>query len=309
MEKRVPVPWWILVTLLSLPTLPAAAQDPGNGPLLLELPSSTAAAAMGGAFQTSGTSSDALFMSPGVLHGARGFSGALQRYGSDATLLTLSAATGWWSGGVALGVRALEFGATSRDLRDLTGHPGVLQAAGPVAVGELAATVGYGRRIGPVASGVAVGYVTQRVDGEANSTFHVDVGLATEVGPLTVGLSVHDLGPELPLGEEGLPLPHRGTAAAAFRGWAVGPLDLGAAASTSLLSDGTVTGGGGIEVAYWPVVGRTFIARAGVRAVPEGPGEALSFGAAFEGDDVVLEWAYRGFGGLDGTHRIGLGFR
>ena len=90
----------------------------------------------------------------------------------------------------------------------------------------------------------------------------------------------------------------------------LGPLDVGLAGHLSYASEETVYGGG-LELGYWPISGRTFVARIGVQNAPEGSAaDPFTFGFAFWGDDLVLEWAYQGFGDLDvGTHRFGVRWR
>lgn len=300
----------ILLPALTLAATPALdAQTPDRGPLLLELPSSTAELAMGGAFYVSETSSDAVFVSPGVLDRSRGISAALQRYGSRTTLASLSGAAEWWGGGVALGLRSVGFGAASEAPEDLTGDPAAVYAAGPVAVHQLAATAGYGRRLMGIRWGATASLVEQRVGGERDATVAFDLGAAADVGPLTLAVSGHHLGAAMDVGSGTLALPHRGRLAASFRDHALGPLDLGAAGVVSILADGSVRPGAGLEAAYWPVVGRTFIARVGVRDTGESSASAVTFGLAFEGDDIVVEYAREGLDGLDAAHRLGIGFR
>ncbi|MGY8779079.1 MAG: hypothetical protein ACKVIN_13285, partial [Longimicrobiales bacterium] len=94
-------------------------------------------------------------------------------------------------------------------------------------------------------------------------------------------------------------------------GQQVGIFDLGYAANLGF-GDDAVTYGGGVEIGYWPVQGRTFVARAGFQSVP-GDSEAKPFttGLAFWGDEIMIEWAFRPFGGADegGSHRFGLRWR
>ena len=52
------------------------------------------------------------------------------------------------------------------------------------------------------------------------------------------------------------------------------------------------------------------MARAGVHRVPEGVGSPFTFGFAYWGDSLVLEWAYQRFGDLgEATHRFGVRWR
>jgi len=108
---------------------------------------------------------------------------------------------------------------------------------------------------------------------------------------------------------ETLSLPWEVTPGASFSGRPVGPVDLGATAEVAFRADGEAIPAGGIEVAWWPVVGRTFVGRVGFRRVPEGGGDEVGFGAAFYGDAFGLEYAYRGLAGSRATHRIGIRWR
>jgi hypothetical protein len=65
-------------------------------------------------------------------------------------------------------------------------------------------------------------------------------------------------------------------------------------------------------VGYWPVRGRTFVGRLGAQVVPEGSDASpFTFGFAFWGDDLVVEWAFQPFDGApeSGTHRFSIGWR
>lgn len=297
----------LLAALLGSP-LPLRAQvSSEHGILVLELPASTAAQAMGNAPRLSRGPSSALFYNPGLLPRARGLAGSLQRYGARATLLDLTGATEWWHGGVGLGLRALTYEAPA------TGRPAEREAdlytRGPEGVSELAATVGYGRRVGALALGATGTLLEQRVGGERDAGLAVALGAVVGAGPLDLGIAVRNLGPKLELGGRSLDLPHRTELNASSRSLEVGPLDLTASGSVVRLADGEVIPALGVEVGYWPVVGRTFLVRGGIRRVPDGPADELSFGAAFQGDAIVLEYAYRGFDGHDGAHRLGIGWR
>ncbi len=85
---------------------------------------------------------------------------------------------------------------------------------------------------------------------------------------------------------------------------------MGLSGALTRRDDGELLAGAGLEVGYWPINGRTFVARIGVERVPEGEASPLTLGFAFWGDDLVLEWAFRDFGTLgEGTHRFGVRWR
>jgi len=64
-----------------------------------------------------------------------------------------------------------------------------------------------------------------------------------------------------------------------------------------------------VELGYWPIQGRTFIARVGAQNVPEGEASPLSLGGSFRGDRIVLDYAFRPVDGFDDLHVITVGWR
>ena len=70
--------------------------------------------------------------------------------------------------------------------------------------------------------------------------------------------------------------------------------------------------GGGVELGYYPIQGRTFVARLGFQDVPEDSEAApVTMGFAFWADDLTIEWAFRPVSDADegGTHRFGVRWR
>jgi hypothetical protein len=120
---------------------------------------------------------------------------------------------------------------------------------------------------------------------------------------------VRNLGPERSLDGVDVRLPTDVTLGWGGYGRPLGPLDLGAAAALGRRADGEVVFGGGLELGYWPVQGRTFVARVGVRNVPEGEASPVTFGGSFWGDRLVLEYAFQPVDDADGLHRVTLGWR
>lgn len=288
----------------------ATAQDAGSLPLVQQLPNSTRAMAMGDAYAMSSGHADALFYHPGLLGSASGMGLELQRWGSSTSAATMSAAFSFLGGGVGIGLRSLQYGAAD-GARPAPGGQDHLFTLGDAPVSERIATVGYARpAFWGLDLGVALDFVDERVDGAKQSVVMVDVGLSGDIGPVTVGLTFADIG-EKPI-VEARQGPGRLLLGAGAYGKQVGPFDMGFAASIGADGD-RLAFGGGLEAGYWPVQGRTFVARLGFEDVPEGS-EALplTMGLAFQGDDVTVEWAYRpyGDGAPDGgTHRLALRWR
>lgn len=107
-----------------------------------------------------------------------------------------------------------------------------------------------------------------------------------------------------------VPLPTRFTLGASSRSAPVGPLDVAFSSSLSYRLEGDVVPALGLELGYWPVTGRTFVGRIGYRylsndfsAIP------FTFGGAFLGDDIALEYAFQAYDTGDPSHSFSIGWR
>ena len=181
---------------------------------------------------------------------------------------------------------------------------------GSVPVSERVATLGYARGIPfDLDLGVSANLVDERVGTSRQSVLLFDVSVAREVGPVVLGVTAHDIGdkPVLDTGAK----PTRVVIGAGNYGEQLGILDIGYTATVGFSED-EVTYGGGVEVGYWPIQGRTFVARVGFQNVPDGSEAApVTTGFAFWGDNVTVEWAFRPFSDAEegGTHRFGVRWR
>jgi len=282
------------------------AQSGGVHPDVRSLPASTRAMALGGAYMMNSGHADALFYHPALLVDAGGFGLDLQAWGNGSTSAAASAAMAWYGGGIGIGLQTLQFGSPPSGASDL--EDGLFDD-GSTAVAEHVATVGYAHSLFGVRVGVAAKLVQERIGATESSALLADVGAAHRLGPLTVGLTVQDVGNEPLDGKDGIDFGRVVLGAGAY-GRQVGIFDVGVTGAVSYADDETLAGAG-LEIGYWPITGRTFVARVGVQSVPAGSdGSPVTFGFAFWGDDLVLEWAYRRFGALDeGTHRFGVRWR
>ena len=296
-----------LLTLLA----PAAAlgQVRGALPKVFTLPASTRAMALGNAYQPTARHSDGLFYNPALLVGSTGFGLDVQQWSSTSSSSSVSSVVTWFGGGAGVGLQVVHYDLPSATVPDGQDH---LFSGGPVAVSERVASLGYAHEVFGVDVGVAGKLAEMRVGGARSRVALVDVGVARGVGPVVVGLAVQDLGDRPFAGEEsdedgGEHETPRIVLGAGAYGAPVGIFDVGFSAAVSR-SEARTMAGGGLEVGYWPVTGRTFLARVGVQSVPEGSeASPFTFGLAFWGDDLRLEWAYQDFGGgASGTHRFGV---
>jgi len=292
-----------LIGTLALTPSAARAQDLGTLPKLLTLPASTRAMALGGAYQPTARHSDGVFYNPALVNGSTGMGVDVQQWGREASAAAASAALPWFGGSVAVGLQTLQFGIQGAVVPDDEDH---LFNAGSAAVSERLATAAYARRFLGVEWGIAGKLAEERIGGARSTVAMMDVGAAKGLDPVMVGISAMDLGGRPFDGKDGLGVP-RVVAGAGAYGQPVGIFDVGFAAALAWTED-RASVGGGVELGYWPINGRTFVARVGAQSPPDGSDASpFTFGFAFWGDDLRLEWAYQDFGGgRSGTHRFGV---
>lgn len=299
----------VAVLITALLSTGAGAQVRENAPLLLQLPGSTRALGLGDAYHLASTDNDAIFYHPGLIDGARGAGASLAFY-ERATLATLSAGAEFWGGGMSFGVQSLSYSARNRISGAFALGEAGLGEAGGFNTSEMVLSAGYGRVIKGFRVGVVGKYIELRVSGERDTRVAGDLGIARRIGFITAGFAAQNLGaaPQLE-GEDDLHLPTMFTLGASTQTTPLGPLDVGAAASVSRWEDGTVVPHAGIEVAYWPVQGRTFIGRIGVRYIDDSDVRPLTLGAGFAGDRINIDYAVQNFDDARAVHRVGLRLR
>ena len=275
-------PWTALALVLVVTTAPLKGQTREYGPVILRLPASTSALAMGGAFQLTGGRSDAVFYNPALLAAASGFGLDGQTFDSKSNYLALSAATEWWGGDVGVGLQTLSYSTDATDGRAVASGEIDLLTGGANASTEFVATVGYAQEVASLEWGIAAKTVEHRLGGGKDVALAADLGVSVELGDIRLGLAAQNLGSDLQWGGVSVDLARRVT--------------LGAS-------------GQGSEVAWWPIRGRTFTGWAGVRRVEDGPADEFTFGGAFHGDALGIEYAYQGFDSFGGAHRLGISWR
>lgn len=289
------------------------AQTRGPGPILLLLPGSTRALAMGETYLTMAADPEAIFINPALLQNARGIAGSLQRYGSASTLSSLTTAT---DVGFGFGVQILEYAPVIITAVEEIGSPYGLSERGPAAAGEVVASIGYMRTFfEKVRLGVAGKWAQHWGAGFSEGVPALDIG--TTVNPfnwLGLALGVQNLGGNLEVGQLEYDLPTRYTVYASTRSRAVGPLDVSLAARAGLNENENLTGGLGAEVGYWPFSGLNFYARAGGRfgrigTAGEVEQSRITAGGGMTFRRVSLDYAWEPFSEAADAHRIGLRFR
>ena len=283
-----------------------------KGPVVLDLPASTRSMAMGNAFQLADPTSDVLFYNPSLLSGPTTFEMARQTFGHNSSLTQMSAKTEWWKGGIGIGIQSLTYADDfNYSLPSIvTQSEYELFQDGRNRISESVATAGYSMSLAGLDWGISTKAIEQGAGGSRNQSFAFDFGGSGQLGIFTFGLAHQNLGRKLRIGNSQMTLKNRTTLGAAFNDWILGPLDVGGSAALSKHSDGSITQSIGGEISWWPVVGRTFTARFGVRNnEQEFRSAVLTFGIAFRGDAFGLDYASNEIEGAGHSHRLSISWR
>ncbi|MDE2142153.1 MAG: PorV/PorQ family protein [Elusimicrobia bacterium] len=188
-----------------------------TGAAFLRDPFGARTAAMGGTLAASSQGAESLFLNPAALARMEPESPSEVSVGYDA--LVESAYQGSAAYARPLGRDgALAAGFVDQSQSAQTTYDALGNANGSFTPMDLAAGVGYARRVGPVAIGAGVKAIRSTLSTLHGTTGAVDFGvLARHVtdlgeGPLDVGGAVSNLGPPLKLGSTADPLPLRARA-------------------------------------------------------------------------------------------------
>ena len=300
----------VFSTALLLPT-GLTAQSGDLGPILLRLPASVRALAMGNV-AVAGRDDDVLFYNPAQLVAARGTSVSMEQFSSTAHTGSLSTVIRFNSGGVAIGATMAEFDSP------LAAYPVAradLVSGGPVLGSSGSLVIGAAQVIKSIRIGGAAKFVDERIGPTRSARGVFDVGLGRDFFGYAFGLAVQNIGasfePTTPPGSEfirrGSRMPLRSTFGA-MRGWNTTTFDFTATAAVSVLRDGFVVPAGGAEMFYSWLSGYTVVVRAGGRRPETGEGP-LTAGAGLTVDRLSLDYAVETLSGSRFGHRIGLRIR
>jgi hypothetical protein len=291
---------FVLWVLGAVPT--TAAQE--TAPLVLRIPASARAAAVGDGF-AAGRGSDVLFYHPAQIGLATGLSASVARYASAATAASVATSSTLGLITVGVGVQWLDYG--SNPARFPT-PPGDLTVSGETSQ-SLAATAAAAFRLRGLRFGVAAKYVEERLPDVRPSGAAFDVGVARELGRIPVAFVAQNLGGHLEDGGTSAPLPRRLVLGVATPRWPIHTwFDLSAIAALSWERESRLSPSGGVELTWVPLDGYSVAARIGARRVEGGPRSRrpVTFGAGIGFDRLSLDYAYEGYSGAGGGHRFGI---
>jgi hypothetical protein len=294
--------------------LPAALQGQ-NAAIVLELPASPRALALGGAVTAVGRDDALLFYNPAQLATLGGLSASisLQRYLESTTLAALSAAARLGPGVLGIGIQSLSYGSIDEIIPDCVnfgcerGEP----TGATASAGDLAATAGYALRVRGARIGGAAKVVRQSIAGESGTTGAIDVGAAVDLlRHLTVAAAVQNLGGTMTVAGSSGPLPRtvRGGVALAVERNQVALL---LSSDVAQVRDGDARLSGGLELTWRAARAISLVGRAGAAQRANGAdARAATFGGALQLGRFAVDYAYQGFETLgSSSHRVGIGYR
>ena len=307
---RSPIVLPVLACVLSLRAL---AQAPETGPLVLLLPASTRAMAVGNAW-VAGRDEDVIFYNPAQLIGARpGVHLSLARYGSASTLGAMAGvyAAGPLSLTLGWGVQILDFATRPGEAYPFV--PAILGTRGTREALSMLATVGGAVTWKNFRGGIAVKYAADRVGtpsisagGVSSSryeTFLSDFGLSHNLLRGVAALAVQNVGRGWVEGSRRIQVPLQTSLGWTSNAWQPGPFDLAVAAQVTARR-GWIAPGGGVELGWGWIEGYSVALRAGVRRPETGSERPFTAGATFNADRFSLDYALQLFDGGRNAHRV-----
>lgn len=226
---------------------------------------------------------------------------------------------GWqWTGDDASVVwAAFEGGGFVFELRHESRNwrPATPEAGGPPT--DLGLSLSRSRTLFGFDIGVGLALAERTHWGNRARALYLNAGVAREVAEIRLAASLLGLGtgtssqaPADARGDTiflGLPSSPAILLQAGSNSFQIGPLDAILAGRVHVTDEQT-SAGGGLELGYWPVTGRTFRVLAGYGQNPVSGETRPTWGASFTGDSITLEFAsFSEFG--QNTHTFGVRWR
>lgn len=284
------------------------AQALGFGPIVLQLPASTRAIGFGNAY-VGVREPEAVFYNPAQLGVRPGVALSVERYGSVATAGALASTYVFGRFGFGVGAQMLDFRTSSAAYPGAAPNGERLLSDGPVAASSTVAATALEMAYKGIRWGVTGKVAQDRASNARDGVLAADVGAAKEIGPVSVGATVQNLGVGAKMLGTAAALPTRGTIGVAGAGVPVGPLDMAMSAAVSVRRGGRVSPAGGVEFGYMPIDGVIFAGRVGAR-LPEKNAEApITLGASFTFDRLSVDYGFEPYQGKGSGHRVGLRIR
>ena len=295
--------------------LRAQGEVQSRAAILLTLPSSARALALGDGWGAVAEEESALFYNPAQLARLRtaAAGGSVQRYIAATTLASFAVAAPAAHGTAALGVQLLDYGSED-EIISSAGNVGT-PTGGRVTAQDIAITAGYGRAFGARGQfrlGAAAKLARQQVANLSGSAVAADLGAAySTAGGWDLHAALQHFGSRLTLATVSAPLPftwRAGVASPVVRGLFIDRFSLRTLAEVRESAGGAATGVLAAE-GIWRAArdGLGLAARAGYAIRGRGDDRrALTVGGGIRLSRVSVDYAYQGFELLGATHRVGV---
>lgn len=289
------------------------AQAGANAAIILELPASARALALGDAFVAVSGGDAMLFYNPAQLSSlkARGRSASLsiQRYLASSTLGAASVSARFKRGTLGIGAQMLDYGDAEEIVADpASGTARGIPTGGIVSGVNYAVSAAFAGRWRRARVGVAAKYVTQRLAGTGDGSFAADFGAAVDGWRgTTLAIAAQNLGGDVELAGMASPLPAKLRVGASVPVWRSTSASLLGAVELTRTRGAGASVGGGLELQFNRRPGLDLFLRAGARDLPDGAAaRPVTFGGGVRARRLALDYAYQGFETLGGTHRFGV---
>jgi hypothetical protein len=284
------------------------AQAAGFGPIVLQLPASARAIGFGDAY-VGVREPEAVFYNPAQLGVRPGVAASVERYGSVSTAGAFASTYVVGRFGFGVGAQMLDFRVPGVGYPSAAPNGEQLGVDAPLAASSLVAATALEMAFKGIRWGVTGKVAQDRAASTRDGVLLADIGAAKEVGPVTVGATIQNLGANPKMLGTSAALPTRGTLGVSGAGLPVGPLDLAAGAAVSVRRGGRVSPGGGVELGYMPIDGIIFAGRVGARLPEKDAQSPMTFGASFTFDRLSIDYAFEPYQGKGDGHRVGIRVR
>jgi len=284
--------------------------------ILLTLPASSRALALGEAWSAVADDESALFYNPAQLARVRGFAagGSLQNYIASTTLGAFAVAVPLKRGTVAFGLQLLDYGSAQEFVTvDGTGGQIGTPTGSSVTAQDMAFTLGYGIGFGArheLRLGANVKYARQEVASVSGGAPAGDVGAAYSfANGWEASAAIQHMGSNLTLAAVSAPLPLTWRAAVAAPEMRMDAISLRPMAEVRKVSGAEVTGVLGAEGIWRTGTSGTLLsARAGYAFRGSTDARApFTVGAGITLGRFQVDYAYEGFDLVGGaTNRVGV---
>jgi hypothetical protein len=281
--------------------------------VILELPASARAQALGGGYAALVDDDAAVFynaaqlVAPAAPDRSAGLS--IQQYFASSTVAALSGAMRLGPGALALGIQVLNYGSEDEIVPDpnFGGQRG-MATGGTVSASDMVLSAGYGVTARRVRLGGAAKLVRQRVADLSGGTAALDLGAAADLAMgATVAIAVQNLGGDLTLGGTRGSLPSAIRFGAAMPVLTSGATRVTATAEVGGVRDAGAVPAGGLEATWKARSGVTLAARIGASHTKGSDASPVAFGGGLTARHFALDYAYQGYRSVgDATHRLGI---